>query len=188
MGNKNPRKYCIPPLAYELFIAALIVAVILLPRLIGTGFVTDESQGLNSAGYPVTSVTLEDLNAPGTRFACMTIREWEDAISDRFPEGVVLQLNSLADGYAALEAGKADAALSFLDERQSLAQTHPDLAFIEEPFASQDFGFGVQKSSKGKLLCEELNQYLHDIKNNGTYEALEKKWKDPSLVGDVMGI
>ena len=187
MRHKIPRKHSNDPAAYEFFIAVLIVAVILIPRLIGTSFVSDRSQGLDSAGYPANSVTLEDLNAPGTRFACMTVREWEDAISNRFPEGLVLQLNSLADGYAALEAGKADAALSFSDERQSLAQTHPDLAFIEEPFASQDFGFGVQKSSKGKLLCEELNQYLRDLKSNGTYEALEKKWKDPSRDGDVMG-
>lgn len=81
----------------------------------------------------------------------------------------------MANLYAGLDAGEVDAALGFIDVRQTLAETHPNLAFIEEPFATIDFGFATQKSEKGKALCRELNQYLAEIKASGQYDALRKK-------------
>ena len=140
---------------YEIMWAVIIIALILLPQLIGTVKVVDESQGLDESGCPVTSTTYEDLEAPGTVFGTLTIKEWQDALEKRFPKGVLRQYNSVADSYQGLEAGETDAALGFIDERQTLASTHPNLAFITRPFASIDFGFGTQKNEKGDVICKE---------------------------------
>ena len=149
---------------YEIMWAVIIIALILLPQLIGTAKVVDESRGLDENGCPVTSTTYEDLEAPGTVFGTLTITEWQDALEKRFPKGVLRQYNSVADSYQG-----------------------PNLAFITEPFASVDFGFGTQKNEKGDALCKELNQYLAEIKGNGVYDALREKWEDPNRNGDVMG-
>lgn len=172
---------------YEIILAVLIIALMLLPQLIGTTSVADETAGVDENGCPVTSKTLTDLEAPGTRFGTLTIHEWESEIRKRFPEGEIRHYNSVANTYAALEAGEVDAALGFLDERQTLAGTHPELALIEEPFAVVEFGFGTQKSKEGKALCGELNRYLADLKDSGAYDALRAKWEDPARQGDVMG-
>ena len=162
---------------YEIILAVLIIALMLLPQLIGTTSVADETAGVDENGCPVTSKTLTDLEAPGTRFGTLTIHEWESEIWKRFPEGEIRHYKSVANTYAALEAGEVDAALGFLDERQTLAGTHPELALIEEPFAVVEFGFGTQKSKEGKALCGELNRYLADLKDSGAYDALRAKWE-----------
>lgn len=172
---------------YEILLAAIFIAIILLSQLIGTTTVTDESKGVDKDGCPLTSTTLEDLEKPGTKFGTLTVHEWETEIHKRFPEGEICNYNSLANTYAALEAGEVDAAMGFLDERQTLAGTHPNLAMILEPFTSVDFGFGVQKTEKGQKIREELNRYLTELKNSGEYDALRQKWEVQDRDKDVMG-
>lgn len=172
---------------YEILLAVIIIALILMSQLIGTTTVADDSEGVDEDGLPVTSKTLEDLEAPGTRFGIMTLQEWEMEVRNRFPESEIRLYNSMANSFTALDAGEIDAAMGFIDERQTLAKTHPDLAFIQEPFAVVDFGFGTQKTEKGKVLCRELNQYLAEIRKSGEYDALREKWEDPNRSGDVMG-
>ncbi len=176
-----------PEAFYEILLAVIIIAVILLPQLIGTTTVTDESVNVDENGCPVTSVTLADLEAPGTRFGTLTIHEWETELLKRFPDGEIRHYNNMSNLYAGLEAGEIDAALGFADERPALAKTHPDLALIEEPFTRIDFGFATQKSARGKTLCSELNRYLAELKQSGAYNALRRKWEDSQRDGDVMG-
>ena len=174
-------------IAREIILAIIIIALVLLPQLIGTTAVVDDTAGLDGNGCPVTAATLADLEVPGTRFGTLTIKEWEGEIQKRFPKGEIRHYNSMANLYAGLDAGEVDAALGFIDERKNLAETHPNLAFIDEPFATVDFGFATQKSDKGRALCRELNQYLAEIKANGQYDALRKKWEAQDRDGDVMG-
>ena len=171
---------------FELIIALILIALVLIPQLIGTTTIPDESAGVNEDGCPVTSMQLGDLEAPGTRFGTLTIGEWEAQLKKRFPEGTLSHYNNMANMYTGLEAGEIDAAMGFIDERKSVALTHPDMAMIEEPFATIDFGFGTQKTPEGEALCRELNKYLAEIRKNGEYEAIHKKWEDPKRDGNVM--
>ena len=72
---------------YEILLALVIVALILLPQLVGTTTVTDDSAGVDEKGCPVTSMTLENLEAPGTRFGTMTVLEWEKYNQGAFSAG-----------------------------------------------------------------------------------------------------
>ena len=171
----------------EVLLAVAVIALILLPQVIGTTAVTDGAAGVDENGWPVTSTTFEDLEATGTRFGTLTVHEWEQAILKRFPQADIHRYDSMANCYTALESGEIDAAMGFIDQRGPLAQTHPDLAFIGSPFASVDFGFGTQKTEKGKQLCAELNEYISGLKKSGAYDALRGKWEDPERGGDVMG-
>ncbi len=179
MGKKKTAKY-------ELILLLFIIAGILLPQLVGTTTVTDTSAVLNGEGYPETGMKLEDLSAPGTRFGVLTGTDWAEGLKELCPEGEILQFRSVADSYSALEAGKIDSAVGFIDQRKKIARTHPDLAFIEEPYMVMAFGFATPKTNKGKALCAELNIYLREIKKNGEYDRLRAKWEDPDREGDVM--
>ena len=172
---------------YEIILAAAIICLIMLTQLVGTTEVEDETKGVNADGCPVTSKTLEDLEAPGTTFGTLTMPEWENGIRERFPKGEIRYYNSMANMYEGVESGEVDAAVGFSDERLTLAKTRPGIAMIEENFVSVDFGFGTQKSEKGDALRSELNRYLKELKESGEYDALRKKWEDPKRKGDVMG-
>ena len=171
---------------YELLLAMIIIALILLPQLIGTTTITDESAGLDENGCPTTSKTIADLEAPGTRFGSTTIHEWVVEIQNRFPEGEVREYPHMSNVYAALDADEIDAAIGFPDERKTMAGTYPDLALVDEPFAKVNLGFGVQKTEKGKALCAELNRYLIQLKSSGKYDELCRKWQDPDRKSDMM--
>ena len=171
----------------EILLAIVIMALVLLPQLIGTTTVIDETAGLDENGCPVATTTLEDLEASGTKIGSLTIQEWQAEISKRFPEAEIRQYNSMANLYAGVDAGEVDAALGFIDERQTLAETHPRLAFIDEPFAVVEFGFATQKGDAGTALCGELNRYLTGLKASGEYDALRAKWEAQDRTGDMMG-
>ena len=172
---------------YEALLALALFAVLLLSQLIGTTSVVDETKGVDADGLPVASVTLEDLEAPGTVFGVLTVKEWEDAILARYPGAVIRRYDSMANLLTGLEAGEVNACLGFVDERKTLAEAHPGLAFIMKPFTSIDFGFATQKTERGQALCREINRYLADLKAGGAYDELRKKWEDPGRTGDVMG-
>ena len=176
-----------PEAFYEILLAVIIIAILLLPQLIGTTTVTDESANVDENGCPVTSENLADLEAPGKIFGTLTFHEWEMELQKRFPTGEIRHYNNMSNMYAGLESGEIDAAIGFADERPALAKTHPDLAMIEEPFTRLDFGFATQKSAEGKALCKELNRYLSEFRKSGAYNALRQKWEDPKRDGDVMG-
>lgn len=172
---------------YELVLAIGIFCLILLTQLVGTTTVIDETKGINEDGCPVTSTTLDDLEAPGTTFATLSVPEWENGLKERFPEGELRYYNSMDNMYEGLEAGEADAAVGFSDERITLSETRPEIAMIEKPFTTVDFGFGTQKSEKGQKLQNELNRYLKSLKESGEYDTLRKKWENPKRKGDMMG-
>ena len=69
---------------YEIILAVILITLILLPQLVGTTTVADNTEGVDENGCPQTSLTLEDLEAPGTRFGIMNIHEWEMEIKKRF--------------------------------------------------------------------------------------------------------
>lgn len=115
---------------WEAVLVLILTAGVLASQLLGTASISDSSQTVDENGLPVTTTTLKDLERPGTKFGSLTMPEWEDAITKRYPLGEIRHYNSMANMFAGLEAGEIDAALGFIDERQTLAVTYPDLAFI----------------------------------------------------------
>ena len=112
--NGNPVFRC------EVLLVLILIAAILASQLIGTATVTDGTQAVDENGLPATSTTLEDLEAPGTRFGVLLMPEWEDAVRGRFPQGELRHHQSSANLFTALDAGEVDAALGLFDERETL--------------------------------------------------------------------
>ena len=56
-------------------------------------------------GCPVTSKTLNDFEAPGTKFATLSMPEWVGGLKERFPEGEIVYYNSMANMYEGIIAG-----------------------------------------------------------------------------------
>ncbi len=171
----------------EVLIALVIVILLFLPQIIGTTTVSDSAVGVNEEGYPVTELTFDDFRAPGTKFAVMTGSDWGYEIIKSYPEAEILQFSNAADIYTAVDAGKVDVGMGFLSSRPELKKTHPDLAFIEEPFISLPYGFGTQNTDEGKALCKELNAYFRQLRDSGEYDKLKAKWESEDRTGDVMG-
>ncbi len=174
-------------LLYEIIIAIIIIALLLLSRILGTTMVYDSGSCLGEDGYPATNKTFDDLKAPGTRFGVVTGFDWNVPIMEKYPDGEYFQFNNMSDSFAALENGRIDVALGFTDEIDAISKAHPSLAFIREPALTLGFGFGMPKTPKGEALCKKMNQYLKKLKDSGEYDRILAKWKDTNRQGDVMG-
>ncbi|MBQ9010267.1 MAG: transporter substrate-binding domain-containing protein [Clostridia bacterium] len=135
---------------YEVLLAVFFVVLFLLTQLIRTTTVQDETSGIDEDGLPTTSLTLKDIEAPGTRIAVPMVPEWETALQKRFPDAEIVRYDDLPSAYMAVASGEAGAAFGFIEERRTLANTNPDLAFIMEPFAVIDCGFATQKTEVEK--------------------------------------
>jgi His/Glu/Gln/Arg/opine family amino acid ABC transporter permease subunit len=170
----------------EALLAAAIVLALLLSQLVGTTTVTDEAVALDENGYPMTDKTFDDFLEPGTRFGVLTGSDWTDDLYERYPDAEISFYNTFADIYEALDAGKVDVALGFLTARDELKQSHPDIAFLPEPFTVMNYGFGTPASERGQAICEEFNAYFRQLKESGAYDALSEKWNSEDRTGDVM--
>ncbi|MCR4657168.1 MAG: transporter substrate-binding domain-containing protein [Lachnospiraceae bacterium] len=171
----------------EALLAFVIMILLFLPQVIGKTTVSDSTVDVNEEGYPVTELTFDDFKAPGTRFGVMTGTDWTFELIKRYPEAEILQFANVADIYTAVDTGKVDVGLGFIDSRPELKKTHPDLAFIEEPFVTLSYGFGTQNTDKGKALCKELNAYFKQLRDSGDYDRLRAKWENDDRSGDMMG-
>ena len=178
--GKNRNTYSV-----EIVLTVVIILCILIPKLFGTVDVTTPAR-LDQDGHPVTDVTFEDLAAPGTRFALLTGSDWALEIEKQYPDGVCSYYDSMADVFIALSSGKADAAMAYLDFRTELEKTHPNIAYINEPFQTLEYGFGTSKSARGTQLCNEFNAFLKEYKASGAFDKLTQKWGDPERDGDLM--
>ena len=160
----------------EWLLVGVIAVVLLMTQLIGTTTVSDEGDRVDENGYPVTDKTFEDFSAPGTKFGVLTGTDWSFDLMARYPQGEVLAFDSFADIFNALDTGMVDVAVGFLTAREELKTTHPDIAFIEEPFKTMSYGFGTQRTPEGEALCAEFNAYIKMIQENGDYARLKEKW------------
>ncbi len=172
---------------YELVLAGVMLVLFLMTQLIGTTTVRDENAFVDEKGCPTTSITLQQMEAPGTRIAILMNDDMVRAVEKSFPASTVVTYNTMDALYDAVDAGNAEGAIGFQDHQVNLGKSHPDLAMITEPFWVQEFGFGTQKSEKGKRLCAELNLYLRNLRASGEYTRMRAKWEDPNLTGDPMG-
>lgn len=171
---------------YEWIILAGIIVLLIITQLVGKTTIGDQTANVDSEGYPLTDKTFDDFNVPGTRFAVLTGTEHAFDIEAKYPDAEILYFDSQADIYSAVAGGKADAGVGYIEQRQELKESHPDLAMIAQPFNTLQYGFGMQDTPEGQEICREFNEYLELITENGEYDRLQKKWEDPEREGDVM--
>ncbi len=172
---------------YEWLLLLVIVILLLLTRITEVTTVSDIPAAVDENGYPITDKTLEDLNYPGVKIAVLSGSEWVYEIQKKYSEARVLYFDTQSDIYNAISSGKADAGVGYVSQKEALKTSHPELAFITEPFSEIEYGFGTPNTEKGEMLCEEFNEYLRMIIENGEYERIKAKWEDPDRTGDVMG-
>ena len=157
-----------------------------LTRMLDTGtnvFVPGEKESdaavmINSANYAyrTSSRSLDTLAKPGTRIAGLTGSELTAFPAMIYPDSEIISLNNFTDMFAALESGRADAAVAYLTQLDGLHESYEDLAYICTPLARVEYGFGTQTSEKGKKLKQELDSYLAELEQSGEAARIAKKW------------
>ncbi|MBX6394658.1 MAG: glutamate ABC transporter substrate-binding protein [Alicyclobacillaceae bacterium] len=103
----------------------------------------------------------------------------EKNIKAKAPNAQVKLYSNYQEAFEALRAGKGDALTTDNAILMGMAQQDPNYHLVGGNFTDEPYGFGIAKGHEDFL--KFVNDWLKEIKQNGTYKALYQKWfkEDP---------
>lgn len=134
-----------------------------------------QENGSDNSSQSDSEVKWQDYN--GKRIGVLTGTLMEDAAKKYFPDSEYLYMNSYPDCNAALLAGKIDAYLGDEPGLKTIHAEQPKIDYIHDRITSQDQSFAFRKDDpKSAALCEELNEFLKKIREDGTMQEIDDIW------------
>lgn len=91
-----------------------------------------------------------------------------------FPNAQILQFKSPADVLLAVKSSKVDAALYDAEPLREIFRQDDTLALLGDALFSFDVGVGFSKNNQD--LKQQFDHFLSQIKNNGVYNDMVKRW------------
>jgi polar amino acid transport system substrate-binding protein len=126
-----------------------------------------------------TITSYKQLNDPKYRLLSKLGTTGEIAARKTFPKAQFKTFELEADASIEVRNGRADAFIYDLPYNATIAAQFPDsLVHLKEPFTHEDLAWAVRKSDPAFKAW--LNEFLADLKKDGTYAALYKKWFESS--------
>lgn len=117
----------------------------------------------------------DQLNDPKYTIASKLGTTGEIATRRHLPKAKLKSFESEADGAMEARSGRADAFVYDQPFNLIYAAQFPDaLVHLKEPFTKEALGFGVRKGDPDFL--NWLNHFLRQIREDGVYDALYRKW------------
>jgi len=121
----------------------------------------------------------QQLNDPKYRVLSKLGTTGEIAMRKHFPRAQMRTFEHQAEAAIEVRNGRADAFVYDLPFNLVMAAQFPDgLVHLQEPFTREDLGWAVRKNDPA--LRAWLNEFLAGLKQDGTYQALYKKWFESS--------
>ena len=93
-----------------------------------------------------------------------------------YPEAEILTFNAVPDMLMALSAGRVDAVFADQTRLKDIFANYSGLGVLEEFLFFVDIGAGFRKSD-GDLRIQ-FNDYLREIRADGTYDDMTRRWLD----------
>jgi ABC-type amino acid transport substrate-binding protein len=88
--------------------------------------------------------------------------------------GEIMPYRTIGEAFAALEGGEVEGVIYDLSAaHRKIAESGGEIKFVESISTGEQYGIAFPKDSP---LVDPVNQALAEIKDDGTYEKLYKKW------------
>jgi polar amino acid transport system substrate-binding protein len=110
----------------------------------------------------------------GKTFAAPTGTAADQMILKRFPDAKIEYYNSILDCSVAVRDGKADATAYDKPVLLNIAAQNPGLVVLPELILDDHYGFAVRLEDIA--LKNTVDSVLKQIKSDGTYEAMSRRW------------
>ncbi|MFZ4464836.1 MAG: ABC transporter permease subunit, partial [Bacteroidales bacterium] len=110
----------------------------------------------------------------GKTFAVPTGTVADQFVKSRFPDAKIIYLNSVLDCALAVKSDKADAAVYDQPVLKNIAAKNEGITVLPELIESDQYGFAVQMQNV--LLKNTVDSVLAELKSNGIYKAMIKRW------------
>lgn len=129
--------------------------------------------------HEATVKSYRDLNDPRYVVVSKLGTTGDIAARKYFPKAKLKQFESEADGAQEARSGRADAFVYDLPFNAIFTAQNPEqLLHLKEPFTQEALSWAVRKGDVDML--NWMNHFLAQIKRDGIYDALYKKWFEGS--------
>ena len=95
-------------------------------------------------------------------------------ISKKYPNASVFRFESTADMMLSVKSGKIDAAMFDLTTARILLKHNPELGLLSDDVLNMPLGVGFNKNNPA--LLDEFNKFLKEIRQDGIYDTIFKRW------------
>lgn len=95
-------------------------------------------------------------------------------LKEHFPKVQLVEVEKNDQMFNLVDIGRADAAVTGLPAAYQYVRTRGGLTVLPEPLTTEAYGMAVRKDMPE--LTQALNASLANLKANGTYDAIVKKW------------
>jgi len=115
---------------------------------------------------------LADIN--GKKVGVLSGTIFDQYVQDHFKEAKVSIYTSTADILIALKTKKIDATMLDLFSAHTIMHREPEIGMLADNVFSNSLGYGFNKNNP--QLLERFNQFLKEIKDDGTYDKIYARW------------
>jgi polar amino acid transport system substrate-binding protein len=105
-------------------------------------------------------------------------------VGKKFPKANVFRFESTADMMISLKSGKVDVAMFDRITANLVMKRNPELGLLSDQVFDTPLGVGVNKNNKP--LLNEFNEFLSEIKADGTYNEMFIRWFEEDAEEAVM--
>jgi polar amino acid transport system substrate-binding protein len=95
-------------------------------------------------------------------------------VARKYPNAQIFRYDGSADMMLSLKTDKIDAAMFDAITAGLILKRNPDLGLLSDDVLSMELGVGFNK--KNRALRDEFNAFLKEIRKDGTYDDMHKRW------------
>ena len=115
----------------------------------------------------------------GKRAGVITGTPQDQIVKDKVPDAQLQYFNTATDLALALRAGKIDFMVLSDINYYNMASEYPEFGYLDESLKNYDLGIIFPKNTGGQALCDKVNAYIAEIRENGELEKLQQYWLYP---------
>ncbi len=95
-------------------------------------------------------------------------------VAQKYPKAKLFRYDGTADMILSLKTGKIDVAMFDAITAGLILKRNPDLGLLTDNVFDMPLGVGFNK--KNAALRDEFNDFLREIRKNGVYDEMHKRW------------
>lgn len=122
--------------------------------------------------------SLDEVNQNSVTLTTETGSVWESVAEDVFPDSNFNTVDTTPNAVAALQAGRADCMVTDLAVAEQLVKEDDSLEIMNEYCYTDTMSFAVNNTYLNTTFLASFNSYMRNIKSNGTYNEIYKKYFD----------
>ncbi len=108
------------------------------------------------------------------RIGYVTGMVFDGWLHQNLPQATLPSFNNPSDLIQALKSGKVDAAVLARISAKAIVKANPELGILDDSFMSFPLGIGFRRDRAD--LRERFNRHLAQIRTDGRYETINRRW------------